>query len=137
MEGSGRNTSSSSSSSVNKTLQHVQQINKHLSLVAMTAPALGREQQPQGRARDGGTPRKTSDPGNYCGAPCYKGLVGDGSSVWREVVLFSEVTNVLSLWGMGCNLRGCPLLRGDKCTITGNKLERLSSFQSIDLEMFH
>ena len=30
--------------------------------------------------------------------PLYKGQVGDGSFVpWREVVLFSEVTNVLSL----------------------------------------
>ena len=28
----------------------------------------------------------------------------------REVVLFSEVTNVLSLWEV---LRGCPLLRGN------------------------
>ena len=38
----------------------------------------------------------------------------------REVVLFSEVTNLLSLC-MGSEsstCRGCPLLRGDKCTIT-------------------
>ena len=43
-----------------------------------------------------------------------------------EVVLFSEVTNVLSLHGSG---RGCPLLRGNKCTITTWKWERLSSSQ--------
>lgn len=61
MEGSGHHTPSS----VNKTLQHIQQINKHLSLVAMTVPALGREQQAQGRAREGGTQRKVSDPGTY------------------------------------------------------------------------
>ena len=38
-----------------------------------------------------------------------------------KVVLFLEVTNVLSLWegDQGCPLfRGCPLLRGDKCIIT-------------------
>ena len=29
---------------------------------------------------------------------------------WEEVVLFSEVTNVLSLWEVG---GGCPLLRRD------------------------
>ena len=45
---------------------------------------------------------------------------------WREVVLFSEVTNVLSLWEVE---RGCPLLGGDKCTITMGSGERLSSSQ--------
>ena len=37
-------------------------------------------------------------------------------SLW-EAVLFSEVTNVLSLWEVAV-FRGCPLLRGNKCTIT-------------------
>ena len=35
-------------------------------------------------------------------------------SLEREVVLFSEVTNILSLWEVD---RGCPLFRGNKCTI--------------------
>ena len=59
----------------------------------------------------------------------YKGQVGDGSfGPWREVVLLSEVTNALSLWevlggggggGVSCPLfRGCPLLGGNKYTIT-------------------
>ena len=98
----------------------------------------------------------------YSGASLnlYKGQVGDRSFVLcREVVLFSEVTNVLSLWELvlcsevvlfsevtnGLSLwevestcplfRGCPLLRGDKCTITmgsGINLsfaQRLSSLQ--------
>ena len=42
--------------------------------------------------------------------PLYKGQVGDGSFVpWREVVLFLEVTNVLSLWEVKIFGRGCPL----------------------------
>ena len=45
---------------------------------------------------------------------------------WEEVVLFSEVTNVLSLWEVG---GGCPLLRGDKCTITMGSGRRFSSSQ--------
>ena len=41
--------------------------------------------------------------------PLYKGQV-DGSVVpWREFVLFSEVTNVLSLWGNANFEITCPL----------------------------
>ena len=71
----------------------------------------------------------------FRGCPLLRGdkctiTMGSGA----EVVLFSEVTNVLSLWEVGQRLsssqrwqmyyhygkwgRGCPLLRGDKCTIT-------------------
>ena len=32
-----------------------------------------------------------------------------------QVVLFSEATNVLSLWEVGVLCLGCPLLRGNKC----------------------
>ena len=44
--------------------------------------------------------------------PLYKGQVRGGSFVpWREVVLSSEVANVLLLWELGPLFRGCPLFR--------------------------
>ena len=64
----------------------------------------------------------------------YKCTITMGSLL--EVVLFLEVTNVLSLWG------GCPLLGGYKCTITmGSEddlsfVQRLSSFQSVHYQRF-